>query len=432
MKKVCSCHSYSISTGLSFLVPQQCGPCPKIPFSCPLESDEAEQTSSDVVVSKQRIPPAPAPFTNITNLPIHHQHQHNDEVAYPSSNTSVPLHPPDIRGRTPDPPSRHRRSRPQVEQPSMESHCEEIAPTPPPPQRFPPQETIPFETNVHQPRLNPYSARKTNTNPSTRGTSSAASISSSIHPESKSKQPVSNPYSTQPTPSSKQVHYYNETEKETRTRHLKRNADEKKATSSSPRKNSTISVPIDLTSPTSTNASISSISTSSISKGKSNKNPSFQSSHHPNMESPRSNSALEKQISTPVKKKTIADSPVQLLNMSPTILSEPVSFHELKSILRKAFSDPSMYDQYKRRTFLVPSKYSKRQKDKTNGFTLEKNKNYKKKINSEEKVRSISHIKLLCLHLSLDEFSITIAWCVNLQVRMKLTVISLFNWHMRY
>ena len=205
---------------------------------------------------KQRT--APAPFTNITNLPL----QHSDETANQRI-SSVPLHQQGNRGRTPIPPPR------QTWQHDEHHRVSQTSETSPSPQLFSRQvnrvENDELSSSTMQEaRSNPYdTARKTKTH--NRTMTSSSGNRSYTHHDSTSKQHVSNPYSIQPTSSSHRIQHTEKTEE--KNPRWKRNTDEMKIASST-----TIPVPIDLTSPASTNASISSVSsTLSISKGASNK-----------------------------------------------------------------------------------------------------------------------------------------------------------------
>jgi len=62
---------------------------------------------------------------------------------------------------------------------------------------------------------------------------------------------------------------------------------------------------------------------------------------------------------------------------SPTALSEPLSFSELRSLLQKIVSYPSSYEQYYEKTFIVPCKMHSKQRNGNIGFNVEKKKNYK-------------------------------------------------------
>jgi len=70
-------------------------------------------------------------------------------------------------------------------------------------------------------------------------------------------------------------------------------------------------------------------------------------------------------------------------NLSPTALSEPLSFSELRMVLNKIALDADEYKRYEKRAFIVPCRVSNKKHD-FKGFTIEKNKNYKKKSNTQK------------------------------------------------
>lgn len=74
----------------------------------------------------------------------------------------------------------------------------------------------------------------------------------------------------------------------------------------------------------------------------------------------------------------LSSSAAILQNLSPTALSEPLSFSELRKLLEKIIMDPDEYSRYEQRTFIVPCKFPSKKTD-FRGFNIEKNKNYKKK-----------------------------------------------------
>jgi len=88
---------------------------------------------------------------------------------------------------------------------------------------------------------------------------------------------------------------------------------------------------------------------------------------------------------SPYSTPKLSSSTAVFQNLSPTALSEPLSFSELRKLLEKIVIDPDEYSQYEKRTFIVPCKFPKNKVD-FKGFTIEKNKHYKKKSSKAEKV----------------------------------------------
>lgn len=92
-------------------------------------------------------------------------------------------------------------------------------------------------------------------------------------------------------------------------------------------------------------------------------------------------------------KATISYTMNNILPLSPTALSEPLSFSEMRHLLEKMLIDPEIYEEYSRKTFIVPCKMHSRSKQNgIMGFNIEKNKNYKvekkEKKGKAEKVRT--------------------------------------------
>lgn len=91
------------------------------------------------------------------------------------------------------------------------------------------------------------------------------------------------------------------------------------------------------------------------------------------------------QIPSTDKSKTFLSSHIPL---SPTALSEPLSFTELRNLLLQIIHDPDLYQQYYTKTFIVPCKMHSEQSNKKKlGFNVEKTKNYKKE--KKPKVRLV-------------------------------------------
>jgi hypothetical protein len=71
---------------------------------------------------------------------------------------------------------------------------------------------------------------------------------------------------------------------------------------------------------------------------------------------------------------------------STTFLSEPLSFSELRELLQQMIANPNIYDQYTKKTFIVPCKMHSNQRNKGSmNFQMEKNKHYKKDKKSKNK-----------------------------------------------
>ena len=64
--------------------------------------------------------------------------------------------------------------------------------------------------------------------------------------------------------------------------------------------------------------------------------------------------------------------------LSPTALSEPLSFAEFRNLLNKIIHDAELYEQYTTKTFVVPCKLNSKQSCNGTKFNVEKRKNYKK------------------------------------------------------
>ena len=350
------------------------------------------------MVVPRQVTPSP-PLTNITNLPIPQNLENNysstfNEAANSTNvNPFVPPRQPINEGHTSVPPSRQ--SRQDV---GLRLDSQNKTSSTPEPQHIQTQvksiqNNTPSSTSI-QPPSNPYTSAKAKISSYRQSRLSYQNgTESSDRLESHSKQ-IPNPYAIQSTPFSK--HKHSVAKRDEVAPNGTRNAQENNVTNTPLAKlkktySTAIPVPIDLTSPNSTSASVSSLSTTSICRDASRKAPSSPYK----MKSSSRKSVLLKATFTPEKKDLKPRSLESLNVMSPTALSEPVSFNELRSILQKAFSDSLVYDQYKTRTFIVPSKMScsKRQKDKTHGFTLEKNRNHKKNKFNSEKVQ-VMHQKI--------------------------------------
>jgi hypothetical protein len=67
--------------------------------------------------------------------------------------------------------------------------------------------------------------------------------------------------------------------------------------------------------------------------------------------------------------------------MSPTALSEPMSFVELGTLLQRIIVNPDEYRQYEDKIFIVACKYAPPHKKckKFKGFDIQKQKDYKKR-----------------------------------------------------
>ena len=370
-------------------------------FFCPTESDEGEQGSSDVV-SPRQVTPAP-PLTNITNLQMSQNLEDSHFSTFNAVTNSTNLRNPSMSPRQPingdhtlAPPLRQSRQDVDLRSDSQDKILSTAEP-----QRIQPQiikRNIPSSSSI-QPPSNPYTSTKAKTPSFGRSKLSSTNGSRSLkHHDSKQ---ISNPYTTQSTPFSKHTQALTKRDGVVpigRNSVLENHVIKTPSVIGRNKYSATTPVPIDLTSPNSTSASVSSLSTTSQCKYVSKKAPIS-----PQKLNSSRNSHLKSNF-TPEEKDLVHHSLESLNIMSPTALSEPVSFNELKSILQKVFSDPSVYDHYKRRTFIVPSKMScsKRQKDKTNGFTLEKNRHHKKKNLNSEKVKVIRQmVSASFVHLDL-------------------------------
>ena len=59
--------------------------------------------------------------------------------------------------------------------------------------------------------------------------------------------------------------------------------------------------------------------------------------------------------------------------LSPTALSEPMSFKELRSILKRIIHNPDEYHEHENKIFIVPCKLHSQQSSNYMGFNVEKN-----------------------------------------------------------
>ena len=92
-----------------------------------------------------------------------------------------------------------------------------------------------------------------------------------------------------------------------------------------------------------------------------------------------------------------SSSVLKTMPLSPTALSEPLSFAELRHLLQQIIIHPNLYDDYFRKTFLVPCKMHPKQKETRDiCFNIEKNRSYKKSKNSEVKTEKV-RLKCVCL-----------------------------------
>jgi hypothetical protein len=87
---------------------------------------------------------------------------------------------------------------------------------------------------------------------------------------------------------------------------------------------------------------------------------------------------IDRPTPTPTPRPSSSTLTTAFQNLSPTALSEPLSFSELRTVLKKIVLDHDEYKRYEKRTFIVPCRVSNK-KDDFKGFTIDKNKNYKKK-----------------------------------------------------
>ncbi len=69
---------------------------------------------------------------------------------------------------------------------------------------------------------------------------------------------------------------------------------------------------------------------------------------------------------------------IQNLSPTSTALSEPLSFKELRHLLKRIIHNPDEYEKYENKVFVVPCKMHAKQIANNLGFTIEKNKDYKK------------------------------------------------------
>ena len=83
----------------------------------------------------------------------------------------------------------------------------------------------------------------------------------------------------------------------------------------------------------------------------------------------------------------------EIHNLSPTALSEPLSFSELRALLVNITADPKEYSRFERKTFIVPCKFSKGF-CQFKSFTIEKNKFYKKKATGSRGEKVIQIISI--------------------------------------
>ena len=135
---------------------------------------------------------------------------------------------------------------------------------------------------------------------------------------------------------------------------------------------------IDLTSPDSLDAgasgAISNISQMSI-KSKTQRQSQGPVSSNP-YTSQSTKSSTKSLYNTPNRNASTSSIAFQS-RLSPTALSEPMSFVELKILMERITSDPNEYKLYEKKSFIVPCKYPAKKSAEFMGFKIEKQKNYK-------------------------------------------------------
>jgi len=89
-------------------------------------------------------------------------------------------------------------------------------------------------------------------------------------------------------------------------------------------------------------------------------------------------------LTTPKRNVATSSSTSFQSRLSPTALSEPMSFGELKVLMKRITADPNEYKLYEKKSFIVPCKYPAKKNTKFMGFKIEKQKDYKKKKGSEK------------------------------------------------
>jgi hypothetical protein len=132
---------------------------------------------------------------------------------------------------------------------------------------------------------------------------------------------------------------------------------------------------IDLTSPDSLDADISNISQMSI-QSKTQSRSQLPVSSNPYTKNQSSESTSKAPCTTPKRNASAASTAFQS-HLSPTALSEPMSFMELNILMERIVSDPSEYKLYEKKSFIVPCKYPAKKKNEFMGFKIEKQKDYK-------------------------------------------------------
>jgi hypothetical protein len=154
---------------------------------------------------------------------------------------------------------------------------------------------------------------------------------------------------------------------------------------------------IDLTSPDSLDADISNISQMSI-QSKTQSRLQLPVSSNPYTKNLSAESTSKAPCTTPKRNASAASTAFQS-HLSPTALSEPMSFIELNILMERIVSDPSEYKLYEKKSFIVPCKYPAKKKNEFLGFKIEKQKDYK--------LRGVGKVSVCCLiRAHLDVFAI--------------------------
>lgn len=94
-------------------------------------------------------------------------------------------------------------------------------------------------------------------------------------------------------------------------------------------------------------------------------------------------------LTTPKRNLATSSSTSFQSRLSPTALSEPMSFGELKELMNRITTDPDEYKLYEKKSFIVPCKYPAKNSTEFMGFKIEKQKDYKMKKGGE-KVSAVS------------------------------------------